>query len=178
MRRRLAWMVVPWLAVACAEDDGMMMATALEGSSGDASSGGVDGASGSAGSDAADDSTGAAGDTGPAPEGLLLRTSFVIPAATVVQEFSFSAPLASPPTLLSGETVVVAVRDLSHPERDQDALCPAYHPLEGCATVDYGAFGTTHDNRLTFEGPDGPWAIHLYKDRSLRLETEPLPANE
>lgn len=37
-------------------------------------------------------------------------------------------------------------------------MCPS-HPLDGCTTVDYGAFGMTHDNRITFEGPAGPGAL-------------------
>ncbi len=37
-------------------------------------------------------------------------------------------------------------------------VCPS-HPLDGCTTVDYGAFGMTHDNRITFEGPAGPGAL-------------------
>lgn len=117
-------------------------------------------------------------DTEGVPAGVLLRTTFTIPADTVVEEFSFTAPVQLPPTMLSGETLVLAVRDLSHPERDQAVLCPGSHPLDGCATVDYGAFGTPHDNRVTFEGPRGPWSIHFYKDRSIQLEPEPLPFNE
>jgi len=162
----------------------MMDATtqASSSGSGESASSGMVASSGlpdSSGSDAADEtSTGTPDETGEVPMGVLLQATFTIPAGATVEEFSFSAPLDVGPTILSGESVVVAVRDLSHPERDQSVLCPGSHPLDGCATVDYGAFGMTHDNRITFEGPRGPWAIHLYKDRSLQLDAEELPINE
>lgn len=115
----------------------------------------------------------------PNPDaGLFASGTFVIPAGTVVEEFSFTSTADFSPGILDGRTLVVAVTDLSHPDRDQDVLCPGSHPLDGCATVDYGAFGNTHDNRISFEGAEGPLSIHLYKDRSLQAEAEPLPPNE
>jgi len=71
----------------------------------------------------------------------------------------------------------VSVLDISRPERDQTALCPS-HPLDGCATVDYGAFGFTHDNRILAPSADGEVAIHLFKDRSLHADAEALPPDE
>lgn len=120
---------------------------------------------------------GEASDASSLPAGILASTSFVVPSGTVVEEFHFETELLVEPGVVAG-TLVVAVADLSHPRRDQATLCPSSHPLDGCATVDYGAFGMTHDNRVTFEGPRGPWAVHLYKDRSLAPEPEMLPLNE
>ena len=110
--------------------------------------------------------------------GIFARAEFTIPAGARVEEFSFNTETEFNPGILTGRDVLVAVTDLSQPRRDQADLCPGSHPLDGCATVDYGAFGMTHDNRISFEGPDGPVAIHLYKDWSLQPEPEPLPANE
>ncbi len=143
----------------------------------DSSSSAADGSSGLAestgGGDTDESSTGAGLDGGV----FAIRT-FEIPAGATVEEFSFAATTEFNPGLLDGREILVALLDVSHPERNQEELCPGSHPLDGCATVDYGAFGMTHDNRITFEGADGPLSIHLYKDRSLQPEPEPLPANE
>lgn len=151
-----------------------MVGSSSESSTGDTSTSMSSGSTGDPGSTGLDGTD----STGLEPTGVLAVGTFTIPSGATVEEFSFTAPLLSGPSLLSGEQVVVAVRDLTHPRRDQTVLCTNNHPLDGCATVDYGAFGMTHDNRISFEGPDGPWAIHLYKDRSLQVRPEPLPVNE
>lgn len=125
-----------------------------------------------------EDSSGSMPDLPDAEGGVIATASFTIPAGTVVEEFSFTSTLDVVPGLLDGRNIIVAVTDVTHPDRNQDDLCPGSHPLDGCATVDYGAFGNTHDNRISFEGADGPLSIHLYKDRSLQPEAEPLPASE
>ena len=142
-------------------------------------SGMVAGSSSGAGDDT---STGAGADpttqgdsTGGPMSGVFASAVFTIPAGTVVQEFSFQAEADFAPGILDGQTLAVAITDLSHPRRDQQVLCPGNHPLDGCATVDYGAFGTPHDNRITFDGANGPLTVHLYKDRTLQPEPEPLP---
>lgn len=178
------WPLLFLAIAACHEPDVGPLAHA------DSSSAGLDGSEGAASSDASsDDGSGGPADgsdggesssSGGPPEGpvLLARARFEIPADTVVQNFAFD-----------GETLVVAdglhgllaidVVDLTHPDRDQDALCPSNHPLDGCATVDYGAFGQTHDNRALALRPDGSEvAFHLYKDRSLQADAEPLPPDE
>ena len=152
------------------------------GSSGAASSGaGSSGMAGSSSDDAADDESSGGVPMPDLPDdadGPFASGVFEIPAGTVVEAFSFTGEVSSVPGVLDGRTLLVAVRDLSHPERDQDALCPGSHPLDGCATVDYGAFGMTYDNRISFQGADGPLVVHLYKDRSLQPEPEPLPISE
>ncbi len=124
-----------------------------------------------------DDSSSATSESGGAA-GPFASVRFTIPAGTVVEEFSFDADADAVPGALDGRTLWVSVVDVSHPRREQSELCPGSHPLDGCATVDYGAFGMTHDNRVTLEGVDGPLSVHLYKDRSLQREPEPLPASE
>ena len=160
-------------------DDGAEPGTTMvaEGSSSSTSTGMVsDGAPGSTSADGG--SSGSMPDM-PAPEGGVIATgTFTIPAGTVVEEFSFTSTLDVVPGVLDGREIVVAVTDVTHPDRNQDELCPGSHPLDGCATVDYGAFGNTHDNRISFEGAKGPVSIHLYKDRSLQPDAEPLPSSE
>ncbi len=181
------WILGALLVVgACADDGGGTMGdatadastTEAEGSSG--VPGTSEGSTSGSSSDATglDDGSDSSDSSGSPAAGVLAVGTFTIPAGATVEEFSFTAPFDGGATILSGETVVVAIRDLSHPRRDQTVLCPGNHPLDGCATVDYGAFGMTHDNRITFEGPRGPWAIHLFKDRSIQPEPEPLPVNE
>jgi hypothetical protein len=117
------------------------------------------------------------GSSGAMPSSDVLASArFTIPAGTVVQEFDFSAEGEA--GFEAGTPIVVAVRDVTHTDRDEATLCPGSHPLDGCATVDYGAFGSTHDNSITLEGEDGSFAIHLFKDRSLEPEAEPLPDSE
>jgi len=152
----------------------LSMATAEPGQS---STGDPAASSSSEGDGVVDESSGDA--TGPGMQtGLLASATFVIPAGSTVEEYSFNTTTLFDPGSLDGRALTVNVTDISHPERDQAALCPGNHPLDGCATVDYGAFGTTHDNRVSFEGADGPLSVHLYKDRSLQPEPEDLPVNE
>ena len=141
--------------------------------------GGSSGVIPEASSSGAVDETGASSsEAGGVSGGVFASGTFEIPSNATVEEFSFTANTAFSPGILDGREIVVAVVDLSHPKRDQLEICPGNHPLDGCATVDYGAFGTTHDNRISFEGADGPITIHLFKDRTLQLEPESLPASE
>lgn len=197
--RCLGW-IAAWLLVGGCADDGAgdsspagsetgMIGMASSGSGGGGTtlqmpgtSGGAEGSTGEPGDGSSDDGDGStSGMTADLPDdqsGPFATGSFVIPAGTIVDAFTFQAEADWAPGDLDGRTLVVAVVDVSHPERDQTELCPGNHPLNGCATVDYGAFGDTYDNRVTFEGPRGPWSIHMYKDRSLQLEAEPLPPSE
>ena len=134
------------------------------------------------GSDASSSSDGDPSSSGSDDGGViepgtsLVVGTFTIPAGARVEEFAFDATgIAGAP---AGTLVAVRIRDLTHPNRDQTKLCPASHPLDGCATVDYGAFGMTHDNHILYESPDGAAELHLYKDRSLQAESEPLLPNE
>lgn len=112
----------------------------------------------------------------PPPPGsdVLALATMTIPRGTRVQEFDFTADGAAPTASTIGATLVVSVRDRSHADRDQSAICPNDHPLDGCPTVDYGAFGDTHDNRISF----GPIAFHLYKDRSTPRPSPSRPSSE
>ncbi len=109
----------------------------------------------------------------------LVRAEFTIPAGTTVQEFDFEAEGVAPPFDTTGGLIAVSVLDLTHPDREQSELCPGSHPLDGCATIDYGAFGMTHDNRMLVERAGGGAAeLHLYKDRGVESMAEPLPPSE
>jgi hypothetical protein len=112
----------------------------------------------------------------PPPMGsdVLALATMTIPRGTTVREFDFRADGPAPTASTIGATLVVTVLDASHPNRDQSAICPNDHPLDGCPTVDYGAFGDTHDNRITLMSASGPIAFHLYKDRSIEPDAEPL----
>ena len=196
--RFLGWIASLALVSGCVEqgadggDEGggssglMGMASSSSGAGGTTldTPGSTGGLEGSTGASPEDGSSGGEGD-GPTSgftmdlpddqQGAFAVGSFVIPAGTIVDAFTFEAEAEWAPGDLDGRTLLVAVVDISHPDRDQTELCPGNHPLDGCATVDYGAFGDTYDNRVTFEGPRGPWSVHMYKDRSLQLEPEPLP---
>lgn len=143
------------------------------------SSGGSSGVTPKTGSSGAVDGTASSSsETGGISGGVFANGTFEIPSNATVEEFSFTANAAFSPGILDGREIVVAVVDISHPKRDQLEICPGSHPLDGCATVDYGAFGMTHDNRISFEGADGPITIHLFKDRTLQPDPESLPASE
>ncbi|MCA9692117.1 MAG: hypothetical protein KC636_21115 [Myxococcales bacterium] len=136
---------------------------------------------GSTGTDTADtevDTDTATTDTSSVAEATLVRGEFTIPAGAVVDAFVFSAEGEPPPFSTVGADVIVRVLDLTHPERDQTSLCSGNHPLNGCATVDYGAFGDTYDNHLIVAGEGGPIALHLFKDRTIQFGPEPLPPDE
>ena len=85
---------------------------------------------------------------------------------------------APTPSVWIFPSVCATANARSHPARDQSQLCMGNHPLNGCATVDYGAFGITHDNRLTVAGDGAPVELHLHKDRSVQPRAEPLPPDE
>lgn len=121
--------------------------------------------------------TSADGSTGGEPM-VLVAARFTIPAGTVVEELVYGAQGTAVDGPTTGRTIVVAIRDLTHVDRDQDALCPGSHPLDGCATVDYGAFGIPHDNHLVVDGISGPVELHLHKSREVLAITEPLPISE
>lgn len=111
-------------------------------------------------------------------EVVLLRAQVTIPSHTKVVEFDAEATGVAPDFATDGAAVKVSIVDLTHPDRDQSDLCSGNHPLNGCATVDYGAFGSTHDNRLTVAGAGGEVALHLYKDRSIQALAEVLAPDE
>jgi hypothetical protein len=115
-------------------------------------------------------------------ETVLVTGMYTVPAGTVVQEVTFKATGIGAFDLTGGR-LTVAVTDLSHPNRDQNVVCGPNtdypdHPLDGCATVDYGAFGPHYDNRITVDGASGPLSFHMYTDRSLKLDPEPLMQDE
>ncbi|MEZ4449810.1 MAG: hypothetical protein R3B09_10030 [Nannocystaceae bacterium] len=123
------------------------------------------------------DATTTTGVEGP-HEVELLRAQVTIPSHTKVVEFDAAAVGVAPSFATDGASVTISVVDLTHPDRDQSALCSGNHPLNGCATVDYGAFGFTHDNRLVVAGEGGDVDLHLYKDRSVQALAEDLAPDE
>ncbi|MEM6993680.1 MAG: hypothetical protein AAF721_24415 [Myxococcota bacterium] len=180
MTRPCAWWVALLLVGACSDPVDPMSGAGSESSGAPAGSSETVAAESSSGAVA--DSTGvgdgSSGDSGGTASGVFAIGTFEIPSNATVEEFSFTATTEFNPGVLDGRELLVAITDVSHPERNQDELCPGSHPLDGCATVDYGAFGMTHDNRISFEGDGAPVVLHLYKDRSLQPEPEPLPPNE
>jgi hypothetical protein len=108
---------------------------------------------------------------------VLATGTYTVPSNTVVEEFDFEAQGVGAFNLTGGR-LVVSVLDLTHTDRDQSTLCTNDHPLDGCATVDYGAFGPTHDNRISVDGASGELSFHLWTDRSVRLDAEPLQEGE
>ena len=165
-----------WLA-ACAGDDGVGTEAGSGGAeSSEGASSSSSAPSSSSGPTSSGDGTSSTGED--VDEATLLVTEFTIPAGATVVEFEFEADGEAPPFSTVGAPVRVAVVDRSHPARDQSQLCMGNHPLNGCATVDYGAFGITHDNRLTVAGDGAPVELHLHKDRSVQPLAEPLPPDE
>lgn len=119
----------------------------------------------------------------PAPAAadiVLAEGTFEVPAAGSFTDPGFHEVLlvtaTTPPDSVTGQTLVLRLRDVERPDRQ----CDSDHPLSGCITVDWSDFegrpgvppGGVFDNHLTIQLASGPRTFYLSETGSLANESD------